>query len=107
MSKPLAHFKKGRVVKLSCYRSGCEGFSAMVTLGEEDEVHPFFSNNPGVGRFRWQPGAAIKEFELGETQGGSGYCACTICSKQFVKAIVVSSGRGNKPIVFGYEPEPA
>jgi len=69
-------------------------------LGEEDSdsLHPSFHGN---GRFMWKHGTPVRSFKLAE------HVKCPSCRADFVSAIIVSRGPFIKPIIFGYESEPA
>jgi len=106
--KPLAHFKPGGRVKISCYKPGCGQIPpTTVTLGQEYKVHPSFVQSGRVGRLSWRPTAATKGFELGERSGGSGYLKCLGCKTLFGSVIIISNGQGMRPTILGYDPEPA
>lgn len=105
--KPLAHFKKGGKVKIACYGQYCKGILLPVILGEEYKIDPSFIRGGGVGRIHWRPKAVAKGFNLGRNLGGSGYCNCPGCKTLFGGVIIIFNGRGKKPFIFGYDPEPA
>jgi hypothetical protein len=104
--KPLAHFKRGRVVNVACYNDSCKKTFMPVLLGTEYEVHPLFIRSGGVGRFSWSQNAAVKGFNLKSTSGGSGYCNCITCNTLFKRVIIVFNGKSRKPTIFGYDHEP-
>ena len=107
MPKALSQFEAGKKVEMTCYQKGCKGVLISVILGEEYEINPSFIRSGGVGRLGWNPDSETKGFNLGKSLGGSGYCNCPNCKTLFGEVIIISNGRGKKPIIFGYDPEPA
>jgi len=107
MPKALYRFKAGGKVFITCYHPGCENVFILVTLGQEYEIHSSFVQGGRVGRFYWNPNTVVRGFELGRTLGGSGYCNCLNCHTLFGSVIIISNGRGKKPTIIGYDPEPA
>jgi len=103
MPKTLAKFKPGKIVTPTCYQPGCGNEAYPVTLGSEYEVHQAFKNLGQTGRISWKSGAETKGFYLGIGLGGSGYCYCLNCQALFKSVIIISRGRGKKPLIFGYD----
>ena len=105
--KSLSSFQTGVQVRIECYYNSCADVTVgFVTLGLEEEIHPDFVRRGGVGRLRWRANAVAKCFDLGIHLKGSGYIKCPNCQTLFGQVIVISNGRGKKPTVFGYEPDP-
>ena len=104
MPKPLARFRAKTKVRIACYHTGCENTSLPAVLGEESYIHPLFDGND---RFRWLPGTPVKAFSLLEYQKcNSGKCGTSGSGTLFASAIIVSRGKGRRPIIFGYDPDP-
>lgn len=106
MSKRLGRFRPGRKVCLSCHHRGCESVGAEAILGREvtKEIHPNFLSacaTGRVGRIRWDQKHAMRAFQL-ETD-----VPCHNCRALFRDALIFSRGRNRRPLIFGYEPEPA
>jgi len=98
MTEALWRYHAGTNVKMTCYQEGCEGVSIPVVLGKKDHIHPMFTGN---GRFRWTPDRSVKSFKLPK------HYRCPKCNTLFASVIIVSIGCGGKPVIFGYNPEPA
>lgn len=98
MTEVLWRYHAGTNVEMTCYQEGCEGVSIPVVLGEKGYIHPMFTGN---GRFRWAPDRPVKSFKLPK------YCRCPKCNTLFTSVIIVSTDCRGKPIIFGYDPEPA
>jgi hypothetical protein len=107
MPKVLSNFRRGSEVEITCCKEGCEKAIVPVVLGQGYSLHPDFVELGNVGRIIWKRGAVMKGFELSVRFGGSGYCRCPNCRTLFGGVIVIFNGLGKKPIIFGYDPEPA
>jgi hypothetical protein len=98
-SRALLRFKPGLVVRLGCYKEGCNEVRIPVTLGEDETklLHPTFH---GPDMIRWKLGTPVKAYRLTKRAN------CPNCGTLFASAIIVSNGKNRKPTIFGYDPEP-
>lgn len=97
MSEALSQYRVGSEIFLLCYHHDCEDIHpAPAILKRPSYLGPHFS---GSERFHWKNATPTKSFYLKED------VQCKGCESRFTKAIIVSRGRGRKPLIFGYESE--
>lgn len=91
MTKPLVGYQTGKEVVMGCYKKGCESVQIPIRLGEEAGVDPQMQT----------PKKKIFSIPFEDD------VRCYNCGTIFGDVVVNSLGPGKKPLIHGYDPEPA